>query len=76
MHSVRDPLSRSVGSPSSVAATSVDVETLGRLRSGDVEFERRRGEIAKVFAGWPEDKIRALVDEAVAAARVTARSSP
>ena len=76
MHSVRDPLSRDFRSPSSVAARSAGVETLGRLRAQDEEFERLRGEIATVFADWPEDEIRTLVDEGVEAARVTADSFP
>ena len=52
------------------------METLGRLRAQDEEFERLRGEIATVFADWPEYEIRTLVDEGVEAARVTADSFP
>ena len=74
MHSVWDPLSRDFRWPSSVAARSAGVETLGRLRAQDEELERLRGEIATVFADWPEDEIRTLVDEGVEAARVTADS--
>ena len=40
-------------------AALVDIET----------FERLRGELSEAFAGQPEDKIRAMVDEAVHAAR-------
>ena len=41
------------------------------LRSdiSDEEFERLRGEISGAFAGRPENAVRAVVDEAVEAAR-------
>ncbi len=76
MHSVRDRLSCDFRRPSCVAARSAGVETLGRLRAQDEEFERLRGEIATVFADWPEDDIRTLVDEEVEAAWVAADSLP
>ena len=50
-------------------AALVDIETFERLRRSDEEFERLRGEISGAFAGQPEDAIRAVVDEAVEAAR-------
>ena len=50
-------------------AALVDIETFERLRRSDEEFERLRGELSEAFAGQPEDKIRAMVDEAVHAAR-------
>ena len=42
-----------------------------RLRSdiSDEEFERLRGDISGAFAGQPENAVRAVVDEAVEAAR-------
>ena len=50
-------------------AALVDIETFERLRKSDEEFERLRGGISDAFADQPEDGIRALVDEAVEAAR-------
>ena len=50
-------------------AALVDIETFERLRRSDEEFERLRGEISGAFAGQPEDATRAVVDEAVEAAR-------
>ena len=50
-------------------AALVDIETFERLRKSDEEFERLRGEISDAFADQLEDGIRALVDEAVEAAR-------
>ena len=50
-------------------AALVDIETFERLRRSDEEFERLRGELSEAFAGQPEDEIRAMVDEAVHAAR-------
>ena len=50
-------------------AALVDIETFERLRKSDEEFERLRGEISDAFAAQPEAKTRALVDEAVEAAR-------
>ena len=50
-------------------AALVDIETFERMRKSDEEFERLRGEISDAFAAQPEEEIRALVDEAVAAAR-------
>ena len=50
-------------------AALVDIETFERLRKSDEEFERLRGEISDAFADQPEDEIRAMVDEAVKAAR-------
>ena len=40
-----------------------------RLRKSDEEFERLRGEISEAFADQPEDEVRAMIDEAVKAAR-------
>ena len=50
-------------------AALVDIETFERLRRSDEEFERLRREISGAFADQPEDEIRAMVDEAVEAAR-------
>jgi len=50
-------------------AALVDIDTFERLRKSDEEFERLRGEISDAFAGQPEDEVRAIIDEAVAAAR-------
>ena len=50
-------------------AALVDIETFERLRRSDEEFERLRREISGAFAGQPEDTTRAVVDEAVEAAR-------
>ena len=50
-------------------AALVDIETFERLRRSDEEFERLRGELSEAFADQPEDEIRAMVDEAVHAAR-------
>ena len=50
-------------------AALVDIETFERLCKSDEEFERLRGEISNAFAGQPEEEIRAMVDEAVKAAR-------
>ena len=50
-------------------AALVDIDTFERLRKSDEEFERLRGEIPDAFAGQLEDEVRAIIDEAVAAAR-------
>lgn len=50
-------------------AALVDIGTLKRLRKSDEEFERLRGEVSGAFTGQPEDEVRAIVDEAVEAAR-------
>ena len=50
-------------------AALVDIDTFERLRKSDEEFERLRGEISDAFTGRPEDEVRAIVDEAVEAAR-------
>ena len=50
-------------------AALVDIQTFERLRRSDEEFERLREELSEAFAGQPEDEIRAMVDEAVHAAR-------
>ena len=50
-------------------AALVDIDTFERLRKSDEKFERLRGEISDAFAGQPEDEVRAIVDEAVEAAR-------
>ena len=50
-------------------AALVDIDTFERLRKSDEEFERLRGEISDAFSGRPENEVRAIVDEAVGAAR-------
>ena len=50
-------------------AALADIDAFERLRKSDEEFERLRGEIPDAFAGQPEDEVRAIVDEAVEAAR-------
>ena len=50
-------------------AALVGIDTFERLRKSDEEFERLRGKIPDAFAGQPGDEVRAIVDEAVAAAR-------
>ena len=50
-------------------AALVDIDAFESVRKPDQEFERLRGEISDAFAGPPEDEVRAIVDEAVEAAR-------
>ena len=59
-------------------AALVDIDTLERLRKSDEEFERLRGEMPDASAGRPEDEVRAIVDEAVEAARtiLASRTAP
>lgn len=50
-------------------AAIIDMELFERVRKLDEEFAGMADELAEVFAGMPEEKGMALVDEAVRAAR-------
>ena len=47
----------------------VEAETFERPPNPDEKFERLRVEMSKAFTDWSRDEVRAVVDEAVQAAR-------
>ncbi len=54
-------------------AALIDMALFEKIRENEEEFQRMTDEIAKAFAGMPEKKAMALVDEAVKAARKKTR---
>src|SRR6267378_5587945 len=54
-------------------AALVDIALFERIRKLDEEFDQMREEFARAFAGVPEKRVEALVDEAVKEARARRR---
>jgi len=54
-------------------AALVDIALFERIRKLDEEFDQMRKEFARAFAGVPEERVEALVDEAVKEARARRR---
>lgn len=54
-------------------AALVDIALFERIRKLDEEFDQMREELARAFAGMPEKRVEALVDEAVKEARARRR---
>ena len=54
-------------------AALIDMALFEKIRENEEEFQRMTDEIAKAFAGMPDKKALALVEEAVKAARKNTR---